>query len=60
MQHSVFAAFFIVQNKLHRHARLAWPLGLRRVAAMAAQVAGVMRVGGVAHDGCGDSCDDSC
>ena len=41
MQHGVFSAFFIVQHKLQRNARAAWPLRMRRAAAVADQVAGV-------------------
>ena len=39
VQHRVLAAFFVVQHKLHRDAGPAGPLGMRRVAAVASQVA---------------------
>lgn len=40
MQHAVFATFFVVQHKLHGNTRLAGPLGMGRVAAIANQVTG--------------------
>ena len=41
VQHGVLAAFFVVQHELHGHAGVAGPPGLRRVAAVAQQVAGI-------------------
>ena len=43
MQHRVFTALFVVQNKLHCNARLTWPLGVRGVFGVAHQIAGVGR-----------------
>ena len=51
VQGGVFAAFFVVENKLHRHPGLAGPLGVRRVAAVADQVAGVGPGAVVVHGG---------
>lgn len=52
VQHAVLAPFFVVQYKLHRHARAAGPAGGRGRAAVADQVAwvgsgGVVNSGGV-------------
>ena len=41
MQHTIFCALFVVQYKLHRHARIAWPLGLGRLGPVPDQVAGI-------------------
>ena len=44
VQHAVFAAFFVVQDELHRDARAARPVGMQRVAAVADQIAWVVRI----------------
>ena len=51
VQHRVFAAFFVVQDKLHRHAGTAGPLGVWYLAAVTFEVAGVGEGGVVsAHE----------
>ena len=51
MQGGVFAAFFVVQHKLHSYPGLARPLGVRWVAAIADQVAGIGQGAVVVHGG---------
>ena len=46
MQHAVLAAFLVVEDELDGDARAAGPLGVRRAAAVAGEVA---RIGGVRH-----------
>jgi len=41
MQHRVFTTFFVIQDKLHRNTRLAGPLRMWRVTAVANQIAWV-------------------
>ncbi|MNQ81718.1 hypothetical protein D3C85_967520 [compost metagenome] len=41
VEHAVFTAFFVIQHKLDRDARIAGPLRMRRIASVADQVAGV-------------------
>ena len=43
VEHGVFAAFLVIQHKLHGDAGLARPLRVRRLAAVAAQIARVGR-----------------
>jgi hypothetical protein len=51
VQHTVFAAFLVVQHELHGNARAAGPAGVRRVAAVADEVARVGQ-GGVVGPCC--------
>ena len=46
VQHAVLAAFLVVEHELHRDAGAAGPVRVRRVAAVADEVAGVGRVRG--------------
>jgi hypothetical protein len=44
MQHAVFTALFVIQHELHRDARPSGPVCLHRVAAVADQIAWIVRV----------------
>src|SRR5207342_2098710 len=45
MQHAGFGAFLEVEDELHRDAGVAGPVGVRRVAPVADEVAGIAGVG---------------
>jgi len=49
VQGGVFTAFFLIQDKLQCNFCAAWPIGVRRVAAMANQVARIGERGIVGH-----------
>ena len=38
IEHAVLATLFIIEYKLHRQARTAWPPGLRRMSPIADQI----------------------
>ncbi len=44
VQHAVFAALFIVEDELHRNARPPGPVRLHRMAAIADQIAWIVRI----------------
>lgn len=42
MQYAVFSSLFIIEHKLHRNARIAGPVRVRGMLAVANQVAGII------------------
>ena len=44
VQDAIFGAFFVVDNELHGNTCLIWPLGVRDISSVAAQVARIISV----------------